>query len=219
MRHLNEFYRQPKPGERPSVGTVLRKAARRALHQFKEFAAMFLYLWVLFSLFAIYKSIVRIEYPLNYPSQTVAFANAFVLAKVMLVAEDFHFGSRFQDRSLAYPIVYKAFVFTLILICFYIIEHVVFGMWNGLSVDESFPKFGSKGLEPIVAIALIMFVVLIPFCAFREIGRVVGQAALRSLLFNREALDYWLEPVRRGPAPTERGDAGTSKPRSSLWYP
>jgi hypothetical protein len=204
MRLLNEFYGHLKPCERPSVGAVLRKAARRAFHQFKEFAGMFFYLWVLFALFAIYKSIVLIEYPLNYPSQSLAFANAFVLAKVMLVAEDFHFGTRFHGRSLAYSIVYKAFIFTLILICFYVIEHLVFGVWHGLSVDESFPRFGGKGLEPIVAIALIMFVVLTPFCAFREIGRVVGRDALRSLLFNREALAYRLEPVRSGSAPTER---------------
>lgn len=200
--HPNQFLGQ-KPAERPSVGAVLKNAVRRALHQFKEFAGMFVYLWILFSLFAIYKSIVRIEYPINYPSQSLAFANAFVLAKVMLVAEDFRFGARFQDRSLAYPILYKAFVFTLILMCFYIVEHLVFGLWHGLSFDESFPRFGGKGLEPIVAIALIMFVVLIPFCAFREIGRVVGEAALRSLLFNREALNYRLEPVPGGPTPTE----------------
>jgi len=192
MRRLIEFYGYLKSNEWPGAG---RKAARRALHQAKEFAAMFLYLWVLFSLFAMYKSIVRIEYPLNYPSQSLAFANAFVLAKVMLVAEDFHFGSRFQNRSLAYPIVHKAFVFTFILLCFYIVEHVVFGVWEGLSVNESFPRFGGKGLEAIVAIALIIFVVLLPYCAFREIGRVVGRDALRSLLFNRQALTYRLEPV------------------------
>jgi len=199
MRHLNEFYGHIRPGDRTGL---LRKAARRTLHQLQEFAAMFLYLWVLFSLFAIYKSIVRIEYPLNYPSQSLAFANAFVLAKVMLVADDFRFGSRFQHRSLAYPIVHKAFVFTFILLCFYIIEHVVFGMWEGLSFNESFPRFGGKGFEPILAIALIMFVVLIPYCAFREIGRVVGRDALRSLLFDRQARAYRLEPVRSGPAPS-----------------
>jgi hypothetical protein len=199
MRYLNDLYGHLRPIDQPSGG-VLKKAARRGIHQFKEFAAMFLYLWVLFALFAIYKSIVRIEYPVNYPSQSLAFANAFVLAKVMLVAEDFHFGRRFQDRSLAYPIVHKAFVFTFILLCFYIVEHVAFGMWQGLSIGESFPRFGGKGFEPIAAIGLIMFVVLIPYCAFREIGRVVGRDALHSLLFNRQALSYRLEPLRSGPA-------------------
>jgi hypothetical protein len=197
MRHVNELYGHPKPGKRPSVG-MHGTAARRTLHQLKEFAAMFLYLWVLFSLFAIYKSIVRIEYPLNYPSQALAFANAFVLAKVMLVVEDFHVGSRFEERSLACPIVHKAIVFSFILLCFYIIEHVAFGMWQGLSLNESFPRFGGKGIEAIMAIALIMFVVLIPFFAFREIGRVVGRDSVRSLLFNRKALVYRLEPVPTG---------------------
>jgi hypothetical protein len=195
MQHLSKFYQLVEPAKRASAGTVLRNAGRRVLHQFKEFVGMFLYLWVLFALFAVYKSVVRIEYPLNYPSQSLAFANAFVLAKVMLVAEDFRFGSRFQERSLVYPIVHKALVFTLILLCFYLFEHIVFGMWEGLSFDESFPKFGGKGVEAIVAIGLIMFVVLIPFCAFREIGRVVGRNALRSLLFDRQVSVYRLEPV------------------------
>jgi hypothetical protein len=92
--HSTELFRNGEASKRPDAGTALKKAGRRALHQFREFAAMFLYLWLLFALFAVYKNVVRIEYPLNYPSQSLAFASAFVLAKVMLI------GAGKRSRSL-----------------------------------------------------------------------------------------------------------------------
>ena len=58
----------------------------RAVNEAKRFAIIFLYLWVLFSLFALHKSII-----LNEPSlilgQGFAIVNALVLAKIMLLGE------------------------------------------------------------------------------------------------------------------------------------
>ena len=54
----------------------------RAVNEAKRFVIIFLYLWVLFSLFALHKSII-----LNEPSlilgQGFAIVNALVLAKIM----------------------------------------------------------------------------------------------------------------------------------------
>jgi len=174
-----------------------RKIMARLVHEVRQFAVMFIYLWLMLALFAIYKSVVLIEYPINYPSQSLAFVNALVLAKVMLVAEDIGLGTRFQRRWLVYSIVHKSFVFTLVLLCFYMIEHTAFAMWAGIPIPDAFPKFGGKGAEAIVAISLVMFVALIPFCAVKEMGRVLGSGSLWTLLLGPGSRRYRLqvEPI------------------------
>ena len=49
----------------------------------------------------------------------------------------------------------------------------------------SIPSFGGGGLKGISAVGMIMFVALIPFFAFKEIGRVIGERELYSLIFTR----------------------------------
>jgi hypothetical protein len=183
----------------PVQSGTRRRIMVRAIHELVQFGIMFAYLWLMLGLFAIYKAVVLIEYPINYPAQSLAFVNALVLAKVMLVAEDLGLGTRFQSRRLIYSIVHKSFAFTMVLLGFYLIEHTAFAMWEGIPIPEAFPKFGGKGIEAIVAISLIMFVALVPFCAVKEIGRVIGNASLRALLLGPGSRRYRLEPEPSDP--------------------
>ena len=47
---------------------------------------MFLYLWLLFALFTFHKALVLAQYKIDYKPYGLALFNAFVLAKIMLVA-------------------------------------------------------------------------------------------------------------------------------------
>ena len=85
----------------------------RAAYQLKEFLGMFVYVWVLFGLSAIHKSIILAEEHINYQAQGFAIVNALILAKVMLIGEDLHLGSELRDKSLLYSILYKSLVFSV----------------------------------------------------------------------------------------------------------
>src|SRR6266446_6973738 len=65
----------------------------RIFHNFREFVAMFLYLWLLFALFTYHEMIVLAKHHIDYKPFGLAFVNAFILAKVMLVAEEIVIGS------------------------------------------------------------------------------------------------------------------------------
>src|SRR4051812_33292215 len=65
---------------------------QRILHNFREVAAMFLYLWLLFALFTYHKALVLAQHNIDFRPFGIAFINAFVLAKVMLAAEEFQIG-------------------------------------------------------------------------------------------------------------------------------
>ena len=154
---------------------------------------MFLYLWVLFALFVLHQSIILAQEHINYQAQGFAIINALILAKVMLIGEDLHLGSGLRDKPLAYLILYRSLVFSVFLICFHIVEEVVVGLIRGKSIAQSFPAVGGGSLQGILSVGAIVFVALIPFFAFREIGRVIGKSELWSLLIGRGKRAYTLQ--------------------------
>jgi hypothetical protein len=153
----------------------------RILHNFREFVAMFLYLWLLFALFSWHESIVLAKHHIDYKPFGLAFINAFVLAKVMLVAEKLRLGTRFRKSAPVFPVLHKSLLFTIIFICFNVAEEIIIGLFKGQTVAESIPRIGGGSLLGLVIASLIITVALIPFFAFREISRVMGKGVLEAL--------------------------------------
>src|SRR5271155_6075067 len=91
----------------------------RAFDEFKRFIVIFLYLWVVFGLLSIHKTLVLSRNHLDYPEHAFAIINALIFGKVLLVGEHFHLGTRFKDRPLVYPVLHKCFIFTVVLFAFH----------------------------------------------------------------------------------------------------
>ena len=144
---------------------------------------MFLYLWLVFGLLAVHQSIILSQYQIDYRSHGLAFLNALVFAKVMLVAEDLRLGDRFNDKPLIYPVLFKSLLFAITLICFHIVEHTLIGMWHGQSVAESLSEIGANKLRGILSFSMIATVALTPFFILREISRVIGKDKFWFLFF------------------------------------
>jgi hypothetical protein len=164
-------------------GDQLNRLKEKGVIEARRLFWIFAYLWVLLGLFALHKSIILNE-PDPFYHQGFAVINALVLAKIMFVAEVFHVADDLKHRPLIYPILYKSAVFSLILISFHLLEEVLTGMWHGKTVTESIAAL-SGGLEGILVLGVIMFVVLMPFFALREIGRDIGDDKLFEQFFVR----------------------------------
>lgn len=144
---------------------------------------IFLYLWALFALFQLHKSVI-VEGESLVHGQVVAIINAYVFAKVMFIAERLGLGDIFPDKALIVPVLFKSAMFAATLMCFHIVEQTGLGMLRGKAIAESVPYYGAGGLFDMTAITVIIFVVLIPFYAFRELGRTIGNDTLRHLFFH-----------------------------------
>jgi hypothetical protein len=162
----------------------------KASHEFRSFLVIFLYLWVVFGLLSIHKSIVLSQHHLDTEEHAFAIINAFVFAKVLLIGEHFNLGTRLRGRPLIYPILYKSFVFSVVLIVFHVIESVAVGLWHGHTIAESLPPFLGWNPSGLLAVGVMCFVLLLPFFGFREVAEVIGRRELRTLL---------LEPRQRDP--------------------
>ena len=156
----------------------------RSVVEGKKLFLIFVYLWVLLGLFAMYKSIILNEQNLIY-HQGFAFINAWILAKVLLSGEMLHVADNLKHKPIIYPITFKSAIFSIILILFYFIEETLVGMWHGKTFTESIPDVGGGSMKGILVVGIIMFVVLMPFFALREFGRDIGDDKLYELFFIR----------------------------------
>jgi hypothetical protein len=166
----------------------------RLVEEGRRVFVIFVYLWALFSLFALHKGIIVREGIVS--GQLLAIVNAFILAKVMFIAARFGVGDIWRERPLIYPVLFKSAVFALLLLAFYIAEETGIGMLRGETFAESFPPIGGGDAIGLIAALVILFIVLIPFFAFQELGRTIGSDML---------LDVFFKSPRNKPEP-----AGTS---------
>jgi hypothetical protein len=165
----------------------------KALNEAKKFFWIFLYLWLCFGLFVLYKALILTEQHIDYTGYGLAAVEALVLGKVILVAEGLQLAEKHQDKPLIYPTLYKSLMFFVVLVLFSILEEIVRGFFQHKTIIESLADVGGGSLPAILARALIIFVVLVPFFAFREIGRVLGESKLYRLFFvdGAKALTNW----------------------------
>ena len=150
--------RVPGPAEEPSLNKKKHDLKERAVHELREFLAMFLYLWVFFALLVIHESVIRAQEHQDYQAHGFALLNALILAKVLLIGEDLHLGSRFRDKPLLYSIFYKCFEFTIFFIGVHILERVIVGVWRGSTIAQSFPTIGGGSLNGILSLGATLFV-------------------------------------------------------------
>jgi hypothetical protein len=183
----------PHPAEGGSPNERKLTLKEKAAFQAKEFLAMFFYVWVLSALADMHETVILAQDHLNYPAQGFAIINALILAKIMLIGEDLHLGNRFRDKALIYSILYKSLIFAVFLFGFHILEEVIVGVCRGTPVSESLPVIGAGSLKGLLCRGGIVFIALIPFFAFREIGRVIGKGELWSLLLTRGTRVYTLQ--------------------------
>ena len=118
---------------------------------------------------SIHKSFILSQRHLNYGEHAFAIINAFVFAKVLLVADHFKLGTRFGEKPLIYPVLHKSFLFTVVLIGFHVIEIALVGLWRGSRIASSLFAEGLGNLKSIVSVGMMSFVLLLPFFLFKNL--------------------------------------------------
>jgi hypothetical protein len=98
--------------------------------------------------------------------------------------------------------MFKSAAFAVILLCFHIIEETLIGLLHDKTLSQSIPNIGGGKLRGILMAGIIMFVVLLPGFAFRELERAIGSEQLRFLLFGGETKAGAAPPIMRGPEET-----------------
>jgi hypothetical protein len=159
----------------------------KAIREMAGYYMISMYLAVFFSLFTWYRRLVLAEYQISYLHYGVSVIQALVLAKVIMVGRALHLGWRLKNHPLIVPTVYKAIVFSIFVGIFGVVESSISGLLHGKGIAGGFEELMSAGRYELLARCMVMFVAFIPFFAFEELERVLGEGKLGKLFFRRRS--------------------------------
>lgn len=152
----------------------------KIIHELIRYWLNVLYLAIIFSVFFSYRRLILAHYEIHYGDYGIGLIKALVLAKVILIADAIGLGRGWEDKPLIIPTLYKTLLFTLFVALFSILESMVRGLLSGKG-----PIHEVMGMFTYVLLAnvLAVFVTFVPYFAFRELGRMMGEGKLKTLFF------------------------------------
>ena len=154
----------------------------RVVHELKEFAVIAAYLFVCFTAVACLKAAILKAHGISFAPFAFAAVKALICAKFVSMGQIFHLGERFK---IIWPTIYKSLCFLFMLIVLNALEEVFVGFLHGRTIVDSMADFGGGTPDQIIATSFIVFLMLIPFFAFRTLGEAVGERNLVQVFFRR----------------------------------
>lgn len=156
---------------------------QRALEELRAFWLIALYLWVFLGAFMTYRVLILAETGVWYLHLGVAFVEALIIAKVVLIGKMLSVSRRYEDRALWVSVAYKSGLFGVLVVIFAIVEHIVTGLVKGKGLIGGLQELVSVGGYELAARVLMLVVAFVPFFAFWELGRVIGMKKLANIFF------------------------------------
>lgn len=157
---------------------------QKILDEVIEYGINFIYLLLFFGIFTLYRRITLAEYQITYLHYGIALVEALVLAKIIMLGDVLGLGRRLTDQPLIWITLYKTVVFALWTAVFSLFEHVLNGLVHGKGLAGGIDELLRNGDE-VLGRALMVFCAFVPFFAFKELGRVLGEKKIFDLYFRR----------------------------------
>jgi hypothetical protein len=156
---------------------------QKAAHEFEEIAIIFVYLAFFFCALATYSMLLLGQFHISYFTYGAALINALVITKVILIGEAVHVGDKFETKPLFYSSVYKAFMYSLLVLAFHFLEEIIKRLIHGKDMAGAFHEIQ---VDQLLARTVIVFCTFIPLFGFREMARVLGEDKFRTLAFRND---------------------------------
>jgi hypothetical protein len=153
---------------------------QKAKDELNDFLVIAAYLAFFFCALSTYSSLLLRKYDVKYLDYGFAIINALVIAKVILIGEMAHMGRRFEDRLLYLSVLYKAFVFSVLVFAFHIVEEFVKRLIHHKPAGTVLEEIN---YDELISRAIVIFCTFLPLFAFRELHRVLGHGRLYTLFF------------------------------------
>jgi len=154
----------------------------RALHEFKLYVLISLYLLLFLGAFELYRELILKEAGVNYLTYGFTVVEALVIGKIILIGEALHLGKRFEHKRLIVSVIFKTIVFGLFIAAFNVLEHVVEAL---IHKKDWVAAIFEKDPNEMLARSVVMMVALIPLVTVLEIGRVLGPGKLSAMFFSK----------------------------------
>jgi len=171
---------------------------QKVVHELIELVWVFVYLGIFFWMLTTYRMMLLGQFQEKYFEYGTALINALVFAKIILIGKYAHLGERREDKPLAFVVVYKSLLFSLLVEVFRVLEAVIKHLLHGEGLERIFRDLANKGADEILIRGLLVFASFVPFFALWELRRLIGDAKLWELLFRRSHGSNLTVPAQDG---------------------
>ncbi len=162
----------------------IERLTKKVRHELTEYAFNVVYLTLVFAAFTQYRRFLLAEYSITYTNYWLGLFAAMLLGKVIMIGSVFPLGRWLEHKPLIIPTIYKALIFTILVLLFRVVEYAIKGLLNGDGVVVALGEFfAQKGINEVLANSVVVLVTLIPFFAVKELGRVLGRERIAALFF------------------------------------
>jgi hypothetical protein len=157
-----------------------RSLKQKAVHELREMVVLFLYLAFFFCALATYRMLLLREFDVKSLTFAFALINALVVAKVIMIGEIANVGKRYESKELFRSIIWKALLFSLLVLVFHFAEEVIKQLVHGKEIAEAFRE---TRIDDLLGRGLVIFCTFITLFGFREFSRVLGEEKFQAMLF------------------------------------
>lgn len=165
------------------ASTTKASLRHRAAEELKEFLALAAYLYICLGALMLLKTAILQDAGISYTAWGVAAVKALVLAKFMLLGGAVNIGTRYKDKPLIWPTLHMALLFFILLLVLTTVEELVVGLVHHRTPLVSLSHVVGSPFFVGLANSLIMFLILVPYCAFKCLGDALGHQYLVRMFF------------------------------------
>lgn len=158
----------------------------RLLEEIKAYLGLSLYLYVCFTAVLLYKASILEEHGVTYAPYGLAAMKALILGKFILLAQALRVGERGVGHlPLVLRLAYGSVMLLIVLVLLSVVEEAVAGLIHGRTVAQSVGEAVFGAWFEIAASCLLMWLILVPYLAYRMVREALGPEAWRRLLSGR----------------------------------
>jgi hypothetical protein len=157
-------------------------------HELQELIPVTVFFFVAFQLLALTQTLMLEQYGIRVSVFLAATVGALVVAKVVIIADHFPLVNRFPEKPLIYNVLWKTAIYFVASLAVRYAEHLIH-FWrktgevaaaNRRLIDETiWPHFW--------AVQLWLLILLLVYCALRELVRALGREQIIKMFFDDPA--------------------------------
>ncbi len=170
-------------GTRGASAAQRASLAQRARRELYEFLVVSAYLYVCFAALIFYKASILRGEGIEFAAFGLAIVKALILGKFLLLLEAFKIGEdKKHARSALANILVKSLLFSLLLFAMTVVEELIVGHFHGRASREVLREIVGGTWEQALAVAILLFLILVPFFGYQEVAARLGKGKLLKLL-------------------------------------
>jgi len=164
------------------------KLSQMLKHELHELIPVTVFFFVAFELLAVTEALMLKQYGVSVSAFLGALILALLVAKAVVISDHFSLLNRFSDQPLSYNIVWKTAIYFAALFAVRYAEHFIhFWRQTGELAGANRRMLNEMVWPHFWAVQLWSAVLLLVYCAFRELVRVLGSERMIQMFFKQPA--------------------------------